>query len=190
MKNYFGLTMFLWIVSFVLAILFTWSFIIQNYILSPFILPDKRFLMSVLIVLFAPFNNIFVCTIWFITGLAGGILIRGLKSSIYLSVFAVSVLYSMFAGLFLQLLPTIFTISYILMNLSSFLTVLAVTVLGGCLGGLIRPDPKPSTIQIGKKKVSILSKCPSCGREYDSKPLLCCFCGTEMSEEKTDYLET
>ena len=104
-------------------------------------------------------------------------MIRGVKSSVYLMVFTVPILYFLYLFLFFQVQPTIFSIIIWAQNVGSFFLVLGLSLVGGLLGGLVRPDPKPPLLSEQELKVGIISKCSACGQEFDSNPLVCSYCG-------------
>lgn len=183
MKNYFGVSMLIWGVAFALALLVAWPVVLQNSLLLTTLSVDRRFLISVFYILFNPSSNVLVWVIWLIAGFLGGLLIKGIKSGILVSAFSVGVLFLIFELLVFPVQALLYSIFDILLSPIWVLSVIGVTILGGCLGGFIRKEGKEETADIEEMKKEPKIKCPACGQEFDSNPLICSYCGAKIRSE-------
>ena len=183
MKNYLGISLIIWASIIILSLIFAWN-LVQIELVQLNITPiDKRFLLSVFIILFNPFIIQFTWYLWFIVGFLGGLIIKEPKDGLISSLFSISSFYMIF--LIYQMQFNIF-IGYSLLGLLIFMFI---SSLGGCLGGLIHRDDK-KYVEYEKNKLNFsFSSCPKCGQDFDSNPLICSYCGSDLLEKVKENKE-
>ncbi|NHI94443.1 MAG: hypothetical protein EAX96_18275 [Candidatus Lokiarchaeota archaeon] len=182
MKNYFGISLIIWALLMIISIIFTWNMIQQeiNSLLITQI--DKRFFFTIFNIIFNPFYFQFTWYLWFIAGFIGGLLIREPRDGIFLNIFSISSFYLIY--LIYQIQFNIF-MGFSLIGLLIFMLI---SSFGGLLGGLIHRDNIKTLEHKKEASISSLSTCTKCGQTFDSNPLLCSYCGSEISKKKESII--
>ena len=183
MKNYFGFSLIIWASIIILSLIFTWNLIQIEISQINFGLIDKQFFLSIFIVLFNPFLIQNTWYLWLIVGFIGGLIIREPKDGLILSLFSISSFYLIF--LIYQIQFNIF-LGYSFIGLLLFMFI---SSLGGLLGGLIHQDDKKNIKHENNKTSFSFSSCPKCGRDFDSNPLICSYCGSEILKKEKEIKE-